>query len=800
MKFLSAAIAALAFFTTLSAQGGGSVSGTITLDGAPAADASVEIYPISNPLKRTATRTDAAGFYRFDNLPPGNYQIWAEKRGPAPNPNVSGAALGGAFGLARIRDGRSETVDLKLSGAVYDSRHSIREYVTIAADTNQVAEQVSKTVGVIGAQEMRDRADLSLIETLRTIPGFRIQQLGGFGRTASVKSRGLRNQDTAVLIDGIRFRDASSIAGDASAFLSDFTLTGVSKIEVLRGAGSSLYGTNAIGGAIDFQTPAPTAPGWHGTVSGAFGGFGLGRFRGNLSRGFLDEKFGFNVGLSRTAYTEGIDDDDRADNTNFQTRIEFKPFSTTNISGRIFVSDAYVKLNNSPDTLGVLPAGGVIDARPGVNFLPDANDPDNRQRSKFLSGQFVVTQAFGSGFVLQGYYSGTRTSRRNTNGPAGTGFQPFSGDEVYDFDGQIHTISGKLDWSARGNLLTAGFEREIEEFGNDGRFVSTANNFALSASQSSNTVFVQDLVGFLDNRLQFSGAFRAQWFSLGRPEFSSPNFPNRFAGVVEPPASYTGDGSVSYFIAATGTKIRSHVGNGYRIPSLYERFGSYFFLGSFFGLGNPALKPERSLAADLGVDQSFYRDRLKLSATYFYNEIRDEIAYLPTDDLGGPAYFNADRHFSRGAEFSATVTPASQTEIFASYSFVNSDIRAFRRLTWLPPATLAGTDRRTYGVPNHQFTLVATQRYKDLWVNIDLLATSSYLAPIFSNSTFSTHTFRFSGNRRADVTGGYTFRIRRDKLSFRLFGTVENVFDNEYYENGFRTARRNGRVGLSLGF
>ena len=46
-------------------------------------------------------------------------------------------------------------------------------------------------------------------------------------------------------------RASFSIKGDASAFLSDFTLTSVSKIEVLRGSGSSLYGTNAIGGTIE---------------------------------------------------------------------------------------------------------------------------------------------------------------------------------------------------------------------------------------------------------------------------------------------------------------------------------------------------------------------------------------------------------------------------------------------------------------------------------------------------------------------------------------------------------------------
>jgi outer membrane receptor protein involved in Fe transport len=43
------------------------------------------------------------------------------------------------------------------------------------------------------------------------------------------------------------------------AFLSDFTFAGDNRVEVLRGAGSSLYGTNAVGGTIDFQTPRPAS-------------------------------------------------------------------------------------------------------------------------------------------------------------------------------------------------------------------------------------------------------------------------------------------------------------------------------------------------------------------------------------------------------------------------------------------------------------------------------------------------------------------------------------------------------------
>jgi outer membrane receptor protein involved in Fe transport len=105
------------------------------------------------------------------------------------------------------------------------------------------------------------------------------------------------------------------------------------------------------------------------------------------------------------------------------------------------------------------------------------------------------------------------------------------------------------------------------------------------------------------------------------------------------------------------------------------------------------------------------------------------------------------------------------------------------------------------GVPVHQITLVATQRFYDrLTLNFDFLTTSSYLAPIFSNTIFSTRLYRFKGARKADVTASYEIPTNRDALRFRLFGTIENLFDYDYYENGFRTSGRTARGGLSVVF
>ena len=155
-------------------------------------------------------------------------------------------------------------------------------------------------------------------------------------------------------------------------------------------------------------------------------------------------------------------------------------------------------------------------------------------------------------------------------------------------------------------------------------------------------------------------------------------------------------------------------------------------------------------------------------------------------------YLNTKGGIARGAEFSGQMKATNSTDIFASYTFTNSDQRA--------PQVAGSGIIQTLAIPKNQFTLVATQRFKRAWVNFDFLASDSYLAPIFSGTTFRTYIYRFDGNRRGDLTGGYTFPLKNEKLSLRVYGTIENVFDNQYYENGFRTFGRNGRVGLNFGF
>ncbi len=776
-------------------QESGSIEGRVT-----GGDSDVGKVTVSaeSGSARYETALDANREFSFEGLKPGVYKVVAELLVEGDDGIKTQQSL-----EVRLQSGEKRRVELSIP-VLIRNRNQFEVMVNIAENADQPLDTVSKSVNVILGQEMRERADFSLVESLRTIPGFRVQQLGGFGRTASIKTRGLRNQDTAILIDGFRFRDSSSIAGDASAFLSDITLTSVSRVEVLRGAGSSLYGTNAIGGAVDFRTPAPRK-GFHGQLSGAFGQLGLTRVRGNTSYGTEGEsRFGYNLGVARTVYSKGIDGDDASHNTTVGGRIDWKITEKSLLSSRLFVSDSFVKLNSNPDTLGVLPTiSTVVNASQGVNFVADVDDPDAEQRGTAVLAQFDFDSALSDSVSLNAAYQAARTQRSNINGVLGSGYQPFGGNELSKFAGDVDTARAAIKWFGRRGFSTFGYEFEHEKYHNDGSSASANSEFFTDGSQSSNTFFINGTLKALDGDFNVSGSGRFSLFSVSNPEFSTINPPYSNLDIDNPPSAFVLDGSAMYRIRRSNTRFRAHIGNGYRVPSLYERLGTFYssFSQSFTAIGDPYLKPEKSIGGDAGIDQGIGR-HFEASATYFYNSLIDTIGYgfgvaaIGTTARPWGGYLNEKGGISRGAEVSIRSIGLKSTQIFASYTYTNSDQRT---------AQVAGSGViESLGIPKNQFTAVFTQRFKGLALNLDLLISDSYLAPIYSNTFFESRIYRFNGNRRADFTARYDFKYGRfladNDLKFVVFATIENLLNNEYFENGFKTAGRNSRFGLGVSF
>jgi vitamin B12 transporter len=766
--------------------------------------AEVSLYTRDNRLQMKSL-TDNSGICRFQQLAPGEYLITAEALGFGRAPTQS---------LRVARNAEAE-ISLVLPLA------AVNEQVVVTAQgTAQPVDEVSKAVSVIDLKQIDERDESSIAEALRNVPGLRVQQLGGPGSFTSIKTRGLRNEDTAVLVDGLRFRDTAAPQGDASGFLEDLIVTDVSRVEVLRGSGSSLYGSNAIGGVINVVTNEGGGP-LHGNLLAEGGGLGMFRGRGQLAGGARRDAIVFSAGFSHLNVARGLDDQDEYRNSSGQGRVVFRLAPTATLSARIYGANSRLQLNNSPVVIGNLPATGIVEATPlslseqrryesgaplsqlnigDATFIPDANDPDNLRKANFFSGAVTFSQRLTEAFGYDLIYQGLRTNRTLTNGPLGVGFQPFGGTDQSDFEGRVHLFSGRFDLHAGDiNLITGGYEFESETFRNRAFPADPLDNSTVDVTQTSNSFYVQDQLRFLDDRLQISAAFRAQFFSLKQPKFTpADSAPYNGIEFQSPPTAYTGDGSIAYFFRSE-TKLRAHVGNGYRAPSLFERFGSSF--SGLFGysvFGDPRLRPDRSIAFDAGIDQALFKNRLRASATYFYTRLQEVIVFdvsgaiNPATDPFGRfiGYINSNGGIARGMEASVTTAPTRTLDLTASYTYTKSLQRK---------PQVAGV-LRSLVIPDHQFALTASQRFgRRILVNFDLAVTSDYLAPVLNSITFASRAYRFRGLGKADLGASYTLPFN-DSRSLRFFGYVENLFNRENFESGFRTPGRTGRAGASFIF
>ena len=757
------------------AQGDGAIKGTVSDDnGAKIAGAQVVLT--SGVGVQLNTSTDRSGTFEFKNLRSGAYFVEVKANGFS------------TFTSEEIRFARGESKVISVQLKIAAINASV---VVTATGTAQRADEVSKAVSTIDSQEIEAKHELTLAEALRGIPGLRVQQQGSPGALTTLRLRGQRNFDTALLLDGLRVRDASDINGSALSLLTDLVPVALNRVEVLRGAGSSIYGTHAIGGVIN-MIPDVGSDGFHFTAG--FDGGSLATYRERLQASGGGKRFGFEAGVHRLDVRDGIDGDDAYGNTGFAGRLQFNPTPSITIAGNLYGNVANARVNDSPFPLAAAFSSTerFPDAVAGVTFQPDFNNPDQGRRNRLIVGSGRFSQVVNDTISYSVAYQRVSSNRRNYNGPAVdprfASFVPFGDFELLNINrGNIDTVDGRVNFTfSPSNLLTAGFE-----FENESLFQSSQPSFNAfnntTDRQRTFAVFGQDQLSFLDDRLRLSLGVRGQWYRI-----RSADRPGSLQGR-EAESSVTGDGAIVYFIRRSGTKFRAHVGNGFRASSLFERFGEGTFgSAGLVRFGDPTLKAEQSISADGGFDQRLASDKVLFGATYFYTRLQRVVAFtsFATDPLGlgrFSGFVNRPGGLSRGVETYLNTSPVKGMDLRTSYTFTNSD-RAGQGLL------------REYVIPRHMFGLTLIQRYRALLFSFDLNRTGSYIAPLFENNfPFRMAELTFDGYTKGDLFASYE-RRQTERVSVIFFGGVENVFNQTYYENGFLAPRAVGRGGVRVKF
>jgi iron complex outermembrane receptor protein len=738
---------------------------------------------------RAAAVTDAAGAFHFASAPAGEVLLTASAPGFAPSLPVTLAAPASA--------------DLRL-----ELQRVVTNIVVTATGTPQPVDEIAKALDVVSAAQLDLRGEFSLPEALKQIPGLRVAQFGGPGALTSVAVRGLRTFDTALLVDGFRLRDAAAPQGEATGFLSDILFAGADRIEILRGSGSSLYGTHATGGVLNLISDAGGGP-LRGSLTAEGGGLGLLRSQAKITGSAAQDRLRYSFALAHLNVLSGVDGDDRHRNSTLQSHLQFLAAPRTSFRARFWLADTFLGLNTSPFANPALPAVDPVPAIPlapdavrragaglpfawgAATFAPSLNDPDARRSARLWNGLGGLSHQLGDAVTLRVDYQGLATARDNRDGPLGVRFQP-SRPNANLFDGRIDVVSARADARfGAAHLVSGGYEFERERFTSFSR--SAVVDARAAVVQRSSSLFLQDQARLFSGRLALSLSGRWQTFAVAAPRFAGGTPAYRNVAAPAPPDALTGDASAAWFFRRSGTKLRAHAGNAYRAPSLYERFGAGFFGGSFTPYGDPRLRPDRTLGLDFGIDQYLASSRARLSASYFYTRLQEVIVFdfsgriSPATDPFGRfgGYRNTRGGIARGVELSAEIRPSRSLTVNSSYTYTNARERN---------SVLLGGSLRTLRVFPHQFTLLATQRIGSrIDATFDFLAASRYTAPFFAGS--GSRAFLFPGPRKADLMLSYTLPAgERHRVQF--YSRLENLGNQRYFEDGFRTPRFWGVGGV----
>jgi iron complex outermembrane receptor protein len=582
--FLSSLILLFSGALTFAQTVTGSVSGTVTIGDAVLHDAEVHILQ----LKRSV-RTDETGTYKFADVPPGRYAIIVHKEGFAD-----------ASTTVQITAGTEITANFRLTLA------SISEQVTVTASgTEQTVFESFQTVNSVGSTRIAERAATSLGEVLEAESGVAKRSFGPGSSRPVI--RGFDGDRVLVLQDGVRSGSVGSQSGDHGETVDPLS---AERIEVVKGPGTLLYGSNALGGVVNvighhedeahdgvrgfFTGVAGTADKQAGGAGGIEYGVNKWLFRGNLS-------------AQRTG--------------DVQTPIGRIPNSSSRSnagsSGLGYYGDkAYVSGSYGFDVrrYGIPFAALFEDEDPDEGELPMVDEEIDiraRRHNARITGGFrnLVTP------VVSGIqYSLDYTDYRHKEIERADGIDAVA----TVFDNKTFSYRSLLEQTRRGRLTGRfgfeGFDREYEINGAEQLIQGKVRHNAFS-------VFALEELNVDRLKFQFGGRIESNRYDPESPDLRKRSF----TGV-------SGAFGVNVSLWKGGAFIANY-SHSFRAPALEELYNNGPHIGNVtFEIGNDDLRHERTNGIDLSLRHQ--SERLRFSGSAYYYRIEDFV-FLAPQDLDG---------------------------------------------------------------------------------------------------------------------------------------------------------------------
>ena len=630
--------------------------------------------------------------------------------------------------------------------AVSVTDSSLEEVVVVANRTPEPLSKVGSSVTVLDSAAIQGSQEVVISDLLTQTPGLSVARNGGVGATTNVYIRGADSDQTVVLIDGVQINDPSNFA---STFDFANLLTGdIARIEILRGAQSTLYGSQAIGGVINIITAEPTSP-LGGGVSAEGGSHDTGYVAGNMG-GKNDAML---WRLAANYYrTSGIPDFDQA--------LGGKRLCASQIGG----GSGRLEYNLTPEVEFDV-RGYYTQAR--TDF--DGNDTPNFTFGD--DGEYGKTRQFlgYTGLTIHSpsriltnriavQYTDTETHNYDPNAPTdGFGVSP-STETFYGIGRNIREeYQGTWQFSSLGHLVF-GAQHERSTISTDSPAYDVTP-MPVDKQVSINSGYAQLQTELLAG-LTFTAGERYDHHDV-------------YGGHT------TGQLAAAWALNDQKTIIRASFGEGFKAPSLYELYSNY---------GNLALHPEQARSWDAGVERRSSDARLVISATYFQRKSDDLILFLScpapialcaTEPQG--VFANVARASARGVELQGSFNLSEHLSLLANYTLTETEDRS-------PGSPTYGQELPNR--PKNMANASATYRWP---LGITAAIATQYVGPSFDNAITPVW------------LGGYVLLNLRASYSIserlEVYGRIENAAD-KHYETRFEygTLGRVGYFGVRANF
>jgi vitamin B12 transporter len=613
---------------------------------------------------------------------------------------------------------------------------SLDPVIVTANKIEQKQSTTGKVITIIDKEQIEKSSGKTVAQLLNEQAGVVINgALNNAGSVQTLYTRGAASGRTLVLIDGIPVSDPSMISNETD--LNLFSINDIERIEICKGAQSTLYGSDAVAGVVNIITikkdvskpinaKATLAAGSFGTFKGHVQLYGkAGKFLYTTRYSKLSTQ-GFSAAYDSTGKNNF--DKDGYDGNNVNASVQY--LATDQLSFRSFFQYGQYK------------AG--VDAGP---FTDKTNyDINNRN---FITG--IGFNLKEKGFSITGNYQYNTLNRNYNDNASVPGATAYSLNN-YNAIGQFAEVYSSIKL-CRFVTALVGTDYKYYSMNNQYNSVSVWGPYNSSFSDTSmnqNSFYTSLLFNYKNLNIEVGGRY---------------NHHSRY-------------GSNSTYTFNPSYKINDHfrvfgsIASAFKTPSIYQLFDAYS--------GNPDLKAETSVNYEAGVQHSEKSFQHRL--VFFYRNINDGIDF----NYISYQYFNFTQQKTNGIEYELNVHPVSKLNITANYTLLTSQESTESRINF-HDTTYSYSLRR----PKHNINVtVAYQFTPALYASIG----GKYVSSRYDVGGYKKADVLLDGYFLLNAHAEYD-----TKKHIKLFADAQNITNKQFFDvRGYNSIPFMFTAGINL--